>query len=318
MNKDLIISSLKKQAKYIKQIESGSKLCLWMNSFKCFILYGATPSDWYFYEMYKYNHRENKEIITARKGNKLDKLFNPREFAEDFDDKVIFNTKYKEFVKRDWLYLKNCLEKDAEAFVDKYKEVVVKPTSLSSGKGIYLFKKGVHDINDIRNICGQEYMLEEKIEEIEELKQLNPTSCQTIRVITMIKNDGAVEILATAIRVGGGETIVDNFHSNGAAYPIDSKEGVICGLGKNLNNKYFLRHPSTSVLMPGYQIPEWENVIGFIKSAALINPKARFIGWDVAITPNGCEMVEGNYLVNCNFLQTFDKKGKYSYIKSFK
>jgi hypothetical protein len=58
-------------------------------------------------------------------------------------------------------------------------------------------------------------------------------------------------------------------------------------------------------------------ILSFVKKAALQNPKARWIGWDVALTPNGCEMVEGNYLVNCNFLQTWDKKGKYSWIKSF-
>ena len=61
-----------------------NKLSLWCNAIKCFLLYGATPSDWKFYEMYKYNHRENKEIITNRKNRELDLLFNPREFADDF------------------------------------------------------------------------------------------------------------------------------------------------------------------------------------------------------------------------------------------
>ncbi len=317
MDISLIKASLKKQANYINIVDPKNKVGLWLNAIKCCFLYGATPSDWFFYEMYKYNHRENKEIITNRKSNELDRLFNPREFAKDFDDKVIFNTKYKDFVKRDWIYLKECSEKDAVAFVEQHKEVVVKPIGLSSGKGIYLFKLTEHDIKEITSVCGSDYMLEEKIEEVDELKCLNPSSCQTLRIITMVKKDGDVDVLATAIRVGGGKTIVDNFHSNGAAYPIDKYEGVISGMGKNLLNKYFLRHPSTNMLMPGYQIPNWRGVMEFAKKAALQNPRARFIGWDIAITPDGFEMVEGNYLVNCNFIQTFDKKGKYSYIKSF-
>lgn len=133
----------------------------------------------------------------------------------------------------------------------------------------------------------------------------------------MITREGTVDILAAAIRVGGGRHIVDNFHAKGVAYPIDIKEGIINGLGKDLNNNYYLRHPSTQVLMPGFQIPNWQEVTRFVKAAALQNPKARWIGWDVAVTPNGCEMVEGNYLVNCNFLQTWDKKGKYSFMKSY-
>ena len=73
---------------YIKELPYPNKLGLWLNAIKCFLLYGATPSDWKFYEMYKYNHRENKEIITNRKSNELDRLFNPREYAQDFDDNI--------------------------------------------------------------------------------------------------------------------------------------------------------------------------------------------------------------------------------------
>ncbi len=133
----------------------------------------------------------------------------------------------------------------------------------------------------------------------------------------MIRKDGEVEILTTAMRVGGGDSIVDNFHSKGAGYAIDTKEGVVSGLGLDLQKNRNLRHYSTQILMPGYQIPNWQELLSFVKSAALLNPRARFIGWDVAITPNGCEMVEGNYLVNCNFLQKFDNQGKYSLIKSY-
>ena len=129
--------------------------------------------------------------------------------------------------------------------------------------------------------------------------------------------DGNIKILAAAIRVGGGNSIVDNFHAKGVAYPIDIESGIISGMGKDLDNNYYLKHPSTGIIMPGYQIPNYDSVIKFVTDAAMQNPKARWIGWDVAVTPRGCEMIEGNYLVNCNFLQTWDKKGKYNYIKSF-
>ena len=89
------------------------------------------------------------------------------------------------------------------------------------------------------------------------------------------------------------------------------------GCDRDLRNKYYLKHPSTGIIMPGYKIPNYDLVVEFVKRAALQNPRARWIGWDVAVTPNGCEMVEGNYFVNCDFLQTWDKKGKYSMMKSY-
>ena len=318
MNGKLVVESIAKANGYIKELPYPNKLGLWLNAIKCFLLYGATPSDWKFYEMYKYNHRENKEIITNRKSNELDRLFNPREYAQDFDDKVQFNKLYSSFVRRNWLYTEGKTNSEVEDFIKSNHEVVVKPINLSSGRGIYLYRYEVETIADLLNDLSKGiYLLEQKIELVEELKQLNPESCQTLRITSMVNKSGGVEILAAAIRVGGGKSIVDNFHAKGVAYPIDVNEGIISGLGKDLNNNYYLRHPSTGIVMPGYKIPQWDVIISFVKKAALQNPKARWIGWDVALTPNGCEMVEGNYLVNCNFLQTSDKKGKYSWIKSF-
>ncbi len=151
MNLSLIKSSLKKQASYVNSIEGSNKILLWLNSLKCCVRYGATPSDWYFYEMYKYNHRENKEIITNRKNRELDKLFNPREFAKDFDDKAAFNTKYKDFVKRDWIDMRSASREEAIAFVERHKQIVVKPTDLSSGIGIFLFDNNRSNFNDLLN-----------------------------------------------------------------------------------------------------------------------------------------------------------------------
>lgn len=318
MDRKLIVDSLFKVNKFIKELPYSNKLGLWINAIKCFLFYGATPSDWKFYEMYKYNHRENKEIITNRKSNQLDRLFNPRKYAKDFDDKVQFNEKYKSFVKRNWIYTKEKTASEIVEFVKSNREVVVKPINLSSGRGIYLYCYDIKTITDfVKEIQNGEFLLEEKIILVPELKILNPESCQTLRITSMITREGDVEILAAAIRVGGGNSIVDNFHAKGVAYPIDVNEGIISGLGKDLNNNYYLRHPSTGIVMPGYRIPQWSSIISFVKKAALQNPKARWIGWDIALTEYGCEMVEGNYLVNCNFLQTWDKKGKYNWIKSF-
>lgn len=318
MDFKLIYTSLAKARKNINSLPQHNRLGLWLNAIKCFLIYGSTPSDWKFYEMYKYNHRENKEIITSRKSKKLDALFNPREYALDFNDKVRFNTKYSKFVTRNWLHTLNKSKDEILKFIKDNREIVVKPINLSSGKGIYLYQYDKTTIDDlILEIHNKDYLLEEKINLIPELSVLNPDSCQTLRIITMITRDGKVEILAAAIRVGGGSSIVDNFHAKGAAYPIDIKEGIISGLGKDLNHNYYLRHPSTGIIMPGYRIPQFDEAIKFVTEAALQNPKARWIGWDVAITPNGCEMVEGNYLVNCNFLQTWDKQGKYNFIKSY-
>lgn len=177
MDIKLIVDSLVKASRYVNELPFPNKLGLWLNAFKCFVLYGSTPTDWKFYEMYKYNHRENKEIITSKKSKKLDRLFNPREFARDFDDKE----KYAAFVKRGWLFTKNSDRKEILDFVVRHQAVVVKPIGLSSGKGIYLYdnaNKSRSDMEALLNeVDGKDFLLEERIELTPELKRLNPDSC---------------------------------------------------------------------------------------------------------------------------------------------
>ena len=47
--------------------------------------------------------------------------------------------------------------------------------------------------------------------------------------------------------------------------------------------------------MLGYQIPEWKEVLSVIRKAHQLIPQCRFISWDIAITENGVELIEGNH-----------------------
>lgn len=47
--------------------------------------------------------------------------------------------------------------------------------------------------------------------------------------------------------------------------------------------------------MIGKVIPYWDKIIEMIKRAALVIPEVRLVGWDVAITSNGVQIIEGNH-----------------------
>lgn len=197
--------------------------------------------------------------------------------------------------------------------------IVVKPLNLSSGRGIFTFDPQKDDWAELeRKLDGNEYLLEECVKLHPDVERLNPPSCQTIRVYTVVDANGEVHIVDAVIRVGGGNTIQDNFHAKGVVYPIDLKSGKIKGAGKDLCNNEYLVHPSSGIYMPGYQIPNWNGVLDFATRAASQNKEARFIGWDIAIIANGFEMIEGNYYVYCGLMQIFDKQGKYDLIKSYR
>lgn len=67
MNIGFIKDTLAKQAAFVKTLTAnkfGEGISLWFNWLYCYIRYGATPSDWYCYELYKYRHRELRRFIT--------------------------------------------------------------------------------------------------------------------------------------------------------------------------------------------------------------------------------------------------------------
>lgn len=314
-----ITDSIRKQSSFVSKIhhqEGISVVSLWTNWLWCFFRYGATPSDWFCYEMYRYRHNHLRNIITRRKNLKIDRLFNPREFRNTFDNKKLFNETFKKFINRRWVYTGD------ENWINRVRVlgglVVVKPIGLSSGRGIFTIDLDKHDDTDLKKIInGQNFLIEDKIELCEDLRQLNPPSCNTIRVYTIIDRNGDVVVVDAVLRVGGGNSIQDNFHAQGVVYPIDSKSGRVKGCGKDLLNNEYLKHPTSGLYMPGFQIPRWCEVIKFVKEVAKVNKNARFIGWDIAVTPHGCELIEGNYYVYCGLMQIFDKTGKYHLIKSF-
>ena len=94
--------------------------------------------------------------------------------------------------------------------------------------------------------------------------------------------------------------------------------GIVYAMGIDAIGNRYIKVPSTGRVMVGLQIPYWKDVCDFCEKAALHEPRARWIGWDVAITPYGCEMIKGNVVPNHNFLQIFDQIGRRKEMYSYK
>lgn len=66
-----------------------------------------------------------------------------------------------------------------------------------------------------------------------------------------------------------------------------------CGVTLESNRKQ-IKHPASGIIMPGLKIPNWEEVIKTVTKAAMKMERIGYIGWDVAVTENGCELIEEN------------------------
>ena len=66
--------------------------------------------------------------------------------------------------------------------------------------------------------------------------------------------------------------------------------------------------------MLGFEIPNYDELKRYILQIALTEPKARYAGWDIAITPNGYDLVEMNCPAGHDMFQSFNNPA-YEFIK---
>lgn len=76
-----------------------------------------------------------------------------------------------------------------------------------------------------------------------------------------------------------------------------------------------MKHPKTQVVLMGRKMPLWKEAKEFSIKLAKENPKIRYIGWDIAITDNGIDLIEGNYVAGITAFQFIDGKGMYKELK---
>lgn len=200
-------------------------------------------------------------------------------------------------------------------FEDKFgecKRVIVKPLTRFGGRGINVFN--VEDAKQCyAEICAQYkegYIIEEYFEQKGFMHELNPSSLNTIRVIS-IREPGTtnVHILDAYARVGVGGALIDNYSSGGVTYDLDMATGTI-GTGRSKAGGYakvLTTHPGTGESHTGKKIPHWEEVLEACRKCHCIIPeRLDFIGWDVCLSDDKITFVEANSLAG--FGRTYGNK----------
>jgi hypothetical protein len=76
--------------------------------------------------------------------------------------------------------------------------------------------------------------------------------------------------------------------------PVDEKTGVVANRAVDKNKVLYECHPTTGAQIQGFRFPDWEKAMDMVKQASALIPELGYLGWDVAFTPDGPVLVEGN------------------------
>ncbi len=282
-----------KTIKLISAKANKNVLSTFIDVIWCGIRYQAGYHDYLEFEFYNLNKQERKTYITRGINNHIVKVFNDKKHWDKFDDKVYFQKIFKDFTKRDYIFLdKNIL--DFEIFLKKHQIVIAKPINGEGGKGI---EKIVYDKNiDVQKLFeklvnNNQTLIEECIVQHKKMNELYSNSVNSLRIFTFIK-DGEPHFLQAVLKLGNGG-VIDNFASGGM-YTILNSQGKVIYPAIDKDDNIYKIHPVTNQSIIGFQVPLFKEAVELVREAAKVIPEVGYVGWDVAISEEGPMVIEGN------------------------
>ncbi len=173
-------------------------------------------------------------------------------------------------------------------------------------------------IDDFIKFIGSDiWVIQERItNQNNALGKFHPSSINTIRIVT-VKVGSTVEVLFSKLRIGVNGRYSDNTSSGGISVDIiDGKLEKWGFYNRGVGTKTD-RHPNTEIIFENYKIPLWDEIIDNVKKAHSLFYGLHSIGWDVCVTNDGIELIEGNDNWDTITAQSL-RGGKKEFIKYFK
>ena len=184
-------------------------------------------------------------------------------------------------------------------------KLFVKPAGGYGGKGIHIFHKkdpGYYVTEDTvsfdQNFLDtigkdQDYIVQYGITQHREISEIYPESVNTFRIITENKNGGA-RVVCAMLRKGRAHKEVENVSSGGICVNIDISNGKLGDYVMSYDEEKIAKHPDTHVAFSDITISQWDKIRKFATVSASKMPFLTFLGWDIALTPDGPVAIEIN------------------------
>lgn len=258
------------------------------------LLHGTFYEEYEVYGFATKNAAERREDLTDAVRDKICLRVNSREGSRIVANKYLTYTTLQRYYHRQvWLlHGEETMETVVRAGMTQGC-LVAKPADNCGGRGVELLTASTES-GWRRLLADREgMMVEECIRQVPELAQWNPSSVNTIRINTFRRGNN-VEVFTAFIRTGRKGSFVDNGLQGGLFASIDTDTGVIFTDGYDEKSVAHTVHPDSSVPYKGVAIPRWNEAVALAKAMALAMPGMTYIGWDLALTSDGLELVEAN------------------------
>ena len=296
---------LNQLAKDIGERNNKSATYVKIDMFRNFIKYGIGYTDYLKGDYINLTKEEKETYVTTKSFYKILKYLNHPMYTVCMHDKLLFNKIYYDFINRNFIDLRVSTVDDLKNFVKNKKHVFAKPPHDFGGHGIQKIAiKGIDDYNKLfKELRKKEInLVEEEIIQHEAVSKLNPYAVNPLRIVTLLDKNCKPHILATALRINMDDSAVVGCTD---VYMRINENGEVCSRVVDDVANTYEEHPLTKYKFKDAKIPYIKEALDMCKKAALKVPEVRYVGWDVAITPNGPVIMEGNEYPSYGLVQYY-------------
>ncbi|MCD8091655.1 MAG: hypothetical protein LUF01_01950 [Bacteroides sp.] len=203
---------------------------------------------------------------------------------------------------------------DIQAFCDtleKGRKYFFKPTNGQGGAGIQVFTSEVKSKDNLANLSdflkrlkrNDIYIIQEGIEQHNDFLKINASSVNTLRMITQWR-DGRPALSACVLRIAKDGKFVDNSCQGGLSLTINEKTGAFHAIATaEHGGGHYTKHPNSGFIFKNGKVENWASIRSLIISYAKLFPELKEIGWDVAVTSHGIQIIELNLNYGLDLLQ---------------
>lgn len=181
--------------------------------------------------------------------------------------------------------------------------LAMKPVDGEGGSGFRLLDWAGGDAGEFKAFLQEQprlgrtrWIVQTKVGPHADLQPIALSALPTARITTMKDEDGTPELVTSVLRFPSDpEALVDNIKAGGLMAPIDLATGVLGGACRGKSAGEVTEHPVTGAPVTGLTLPDWEQATALVLRAhSEAFPEYSMIGWDLALTPDGPTLIEGN------------------------
>lgn len=246
-----------------------------------------------------YLNRQDEFYLMTSYVKKAGRLNSPK-VRDLLNDKTMLYKRCPELLGRECLILKEATEKEKIDFIKRHKRFVGKRNYGCFGLQFSSYDTEKMTTDEI--IKGieenKQVLLEEYIVQHEAVSAIYPNAVSSLRVHTVSNGKEVRCFLRPRLVVGCNGSTASTDNTGRGSYHLmlglDGKIEMAVHMSPYGKLRKAVKHHNTNVAFDRIKIPDVPEALALAQKAAAYFPEVAYIGWDIAFTPKGPVIIEGN------------------------